>query len=67
LCRSLNCALLWKLALETIFNTFATERISRSGQYHQIEELIGSNLRGDNRPVFRQILLEEFHFSAVLK
>ena len=59
--------LLRKLALEMTFNTFATKRVSRFGQYDRIDDFIACKLRGDKRPVFQQFLVEEFYFSAVVK
>src|SRR6266849_3837900 len=49
------------------FNIFTTKRISCLGQYDRIDDLIPCKLRGDKRPVFRQFLVDEFHFSAVFK
>ena len=49
------------------FNAFATKRVSRSGQYDGVDDLITLNLRGDKRTVFRQFVVEEFHFSAIWK
>ena len=50
-----------------IFNIFATKRVSCLGQYYRIDDLIACNLRSYKRPVFRQFLVDEFHFSAVFK
>jgi hypothetical protein len=56
-----------KLALETILNIFAAQRVSCSGQYDRIDDLIAGKLSGHKRPVLRQLLLDEFNFSAVFK
>src|ERR1700676_1928680 len=57
--------LLRKLTLETTFNVIATKRVSCIGQYDRINDFIARKLRGDKRPVFRQFLVDEFHFPAV--
>src|ERR1700674_5393491 len=57
--------LLRKLALETRFNIFATQRVSCFGQQDRIDDFIASNLRGDKRPISRQFLVDELHLSAV--
>jgi hypothetical protein len=49
------------------FNIFTTKRVSCYGQYDRIDDFVPCNLRGDKRPVSRQFLIEEFHFSAVFK
>src|SRR6266849_10663559 len=49
------------------FNIFTTKRVSCFGQYYRIDDLITCKLRGDKRPVFRQFLVDEFHFPAVFK
>ena len=59
--------LLPKLALKVAFNIFMTKRVSCFRQYNRIDNLITCKLRGDKRPVFRQFLVDEFYFSAVLK
>jgi hypothetical protein len=48
-------------------NIFTTKRVSCFGQYDRIDDLTTGKLRGDKRPVFRQFLVDEFHFSAVFK
>jgi hypothetical protein len=47
------------------FDIFTTQRVSRFGQYDRIDDLIPCKLRGDKRPVFRQFLVDEFHFAFV--
>src|ERR1700730_13284741 len=59
--------LLRKLPLEMTFNIFTTKRVSCFGQYDRIDDLIPRKLSGDKCPVFRQFLVDEFHFSAVFK
>src|ERR1700720_4019924 len=49
------------------FHIFTTQRVSCFGQYNRIDDFIPFNLCGDKRPVFRQFLVDEFHFSAVCK
>src|ERR1700737_1226868 len=56
-----------KLPLEMTFNIFTTKRISCFGQYDRIDGLITCKLSSDKCPVFRQFLVDEFHFSAVFK
>src|SRR6202022_4496953 len=56
-----------KLPLEMTFNIFTTKRISCFGQYDRIDDLITCKLSSDKCPVFRQFLVNEFHFSAVFK
>ncbi len=59
--------LLRKLALEVAFDIFTTKRVPCFGQHDGIDHLIMRNLGGDKCPVFRQLLVDEFHFSAVFK
>jgi|ERR1700733_3815953 len=59
--------LLRKLSLEMTFNLFTTQPVSGIGQYDRIDDLIPFGLRGDKRAVFWQYLVNELHFSAVLK
>src|SRR5271165_753933 len=49
------------------FHLFTTKRVSCFGQYDRIDDLITFKLRGEKRPVFRQFLVDEFHFSSVFK
>jgi hypothetical protein len=49
------------------FNIFAAKRVSCLGQYNRIDDFIAGNLRGDNRPIFRQFLVDELHIPAVFK
>src|ERR1700738_2521635 len=49
------------------FNIFMTQRVSCIGQYDRIDDLIPCKLRGDKCPVFREFLVDEFHFSTVFK
>src|ERR1700738_47810 len=49
------------------FNIFTTKRVSCFGQYDRIDDLIPCKLSGDKCHVFRQFLVDEFHFSAVFK
>ena len=49
------------------FNIFTTERVSGFGQYNRIDDLISCKLRGDERPIFRQFLIDELHLPAVIK
>src|SRR6202022_544312 len=56
-----------KLPLEMTFNIFTTKRISCFGQYDKIDDLITCKLSSDKCAVFRQFLVDEFHFSAVFK
>src|ERR1700675_3136317 len=49
------------------FNIFTTKRVSCSGQYDRIDDLITCKLRREKRSVHRQFLVDEFHFSAVCK
>jgi hypothetical protein len=49
------------------FNIFLTQRIFCFGQDDRIHDLIPTDLRGDKRPVFRQLLVDEFHFPPVFK
>src|SRR6266481_8504255 len=49
------------------FNIFLTQRVFCFGQDDRIHDLISPDLRGNKRPVFRQLLVDEFHFSAVFK
>ena len=49
------------------FYVLVTERVSCLRQYHRIDNLIPFNLRGHKSAVFRQFLVNEFHFPAVLK
>src|SRR5712664_3970475 len=49
------------------FNIFTTKRVSCFGQYDRIDDLITFKLRGDKRPVQRQLLVDELHVSAVCK
>src|SRR6266853_4545224 len=48
-------------------NIFMTQGVPCFGQDDRIHDLISSDLRGNKRPVFRQLLVDEFHFSAVFK
>jgi hypothetical protein len=66
-CRFTVLLLLRKLALEMTFNIFTAKRVSCFGQYDRIDDLILCNLRGHKCPVFRQFLVDEFHYSAVFK
>src|SRR5450755_29090 len=59
--------LLRKLALEMTFNIFTTKRVSCFGQYDRIDDLITCKLSGQKCRVFRQFLVDKFHFSAVFK
>ncbi len=59
--------LLRKLALEMTFNILMTKRVSCLGQYDRIDDLITCKLSGDECSVSRQFLVDEFHFSAVIK
>src|ERR1700686_641353 len=47
------------------FNIFTTKRVFYFGQYNRIDDLITCKLRGEKRAVHRQLLVDEFHFSAV--
>src|ERR1700730_3911746 len=49
------------------FNIFTAQRVSCTGQYDRIDDLIPCNLRGDKCRVFRDFLVYEFHSSAVVK
>jgi len=49
------------------FDIFTSQRVSCFGQYDRIDDLVPFNLRGDKGPVFRQFLVDEFHFSAVFQ
>jgi hypothetical protein len=49
------------------FNICTTERVSCLCQYDRIDDLIACKLRGNKCPIFRQFLVDEFHFSAVLE
>jgi hypothetical protein len=49
------------------FNIFVTQRVSCFGQDDRIHDLISPDLRGDKRAVFRQLLVDEFHFPAVFE
>jgi hypothetical protein len=59
--------LLRKFALETTFNIFSAQWVFGFGQQNRIDDFISRNLRGDERSVVRQFLVNEFHFSAVHK
>jgi hypothetical protein len=63
----LKFLLLRKLALEMAFNIFTAQRVSCIAQYDRIDDLIPCKLRGDKCPVFREFLVDEFHFSTVFK
>ena len=54
-----------KLVLEMTFNIFATKGVFCFGQYDRIDDLITCKLRGDKRPVCRQLLVDKLHISAV--
>jgi len=56
-----------KLALKMTFNICTTQRVSCSCQYDRIDDLIACKLRSNKCPILRQFLVDEFHFSAVLK
>lgn len=49
------------------FHILTTQRVSCSGQYDRIDDLIAFNLSSDKCPVFRQFLVDEFHLPAVFK
>ena len=49
------------------FHIFTTKRVSCFGQYDGIDDLIPCKLRGDKSAVFQQLLVDEFHSSAVFK
>src|SRR6266478_1873417 len=49
------------------FNIRTTQRVSCFCQYDQIDDLIACKLRSNKCPILRQFLVDEFHFSAVLK
>jgi hypothetical protein len=49
------------------FNGFAAEWILCLGQYHRIDDLIPANLRGDERSVFLQFLIDKLHDPAVIE
>src|SRR5712671_259289 len=49
------------------FNIFMTQGVPCFGQDDRIHDLISTDLRGNKRPVFRQLLVNEFHFPAVFK
>jgi hypothetical protein len=59
--------LLPKLAVEMAFNIFTAQRFSLSCQYHRIDDLVPFNLCSDECSVFRQFLIDEFYFPAVLQ
>jgi len=50
-----------------VFNIFTAKRVSDFGQYNRIDDFIALKLRRDERPILRQFLVNEFHFSAVCK
>ena len=50
-----------------IFNIFARERVHCFGQHNRLNNFVAGNLRRDKRPIFRQLLVDEFHSSAVFK
>src|SRR5450631_2288134 len=60
-------SLLRKLALEMTFNILTTKWVSRFCQYDRVDDLVTCNLSGHKCRVFRQLLVDEFHFSAVFK
>src|ERR1700694_1118254 len=49
------------------FDIFTAKRVSCVGQEDRIDDLITCKLSGDKCAVFRQFLVDEFHFSAVFK
>src|SRR5882724_1675198 len=49
------------------FNIFMTQGVSCFGQDDRIHGLISPDLRGNKCAVFRQLLVDEFHFPAVFK
>jgi hypothetical protein len=53
-----------ELARKMAFHVFVTQRVSRSGQHHRIDNLVPLNLCGDKCAVIRQLLVNEFHFPA---
>jgi hypothetical protein len=58
---------LGKFAFKMTFNVSMTQRISCVRQYHGIDHLIALDLRGDERSVFRQLLVNEFYVPAVIQ
>ena len=49
------------------FSVPTTERVSGLGEYDRIDDLVPFDLRGDERSVFHEFLVEEFYFSSVSK
>jgi hypothetical protein len=49
------------------FHISTAQRVSCIGQHNRIDDLMPCKLRGDKCPVFRQFLIDEFHFPAVFK
>ena len=49
------------------FNIFVTQGVSCFGQDDRIHDLIPPDLRSNKRPIFWQLLVNEFHFPAVFK
>jgi hypothetical protein len=58
---------LFEFARKMAFHFLVTQRVSCSGQHHRIDNLVAFNLCSDKSAVFRQFLVNEFHFPAVFK
>jgi hypothetical protein len=65
--RTLRILFFRKFGFEVAFNIFTAQWVSGSGQYDRIDDLVPCKLRCHEGPIFRQFLVDEFHFSAVCK
>lgn len=65
--RTLRILFFRKFGFEVVFNIFTARRVSSSGQYDRVDDLVACKLHRHEGPIFREFLVEKFHFSAVCK